>query len=54
LWHVIFLPDFPLSHTAVRTIVQRGPRVSLDLDANRIILLDRVTTNESETEQIPF
>ncbi len=30
------------------------PRVSLDLDANRIILLDRVATNEQETEQIPF
>lgn len=30
------------------------PRVSLDLDANRIILLDRVTTNEQETEEIPF
>jgi len=30
------------------------PRVSLDLDANRIILLDRITTNEQETEQIPF
>jgi single-strand DNA-binding protein len=36
-------------------IDQNGePRVSLDLDANRIILLDRVTTNEQETEQIPF
>lgn len=30
------------------------PRVSLDLDTNRITLLDRVTTNEQETEQIPF
>jgi hypothetical protein len=36
-------------------IDQNGdPRVSLDLDANRIILLDRVTTSEPETEQIPF
>lgn len=36
-------------------IDQNGePRVSLDPDANRIILLDRVTTNEQETEQIPF
>ena len=35
--------------------LQNGePRVSLDLDANRIILLDRVGTNELETEQIPF
>ncbi len=30
------------------------PRVSLDIDANRIILLDRVATNDQETEQIPF
>jgi len=30
------------------------PRVSLDIDANRLILLDRVPTNEPETEQIPF
>ncbi|MBZ0297283.1 MAG: single-stranded DNA-binding protein [Anaerolineae bacterium] len=30
------------------------PRVTLDIDANRLILLDRVTTNEQETEQIPF
>jgi len=30
------------------------PRVSIDIDANRIILLDRVGTNEPETEQIPF
>ena len=36
-------------------IDQNGePRVSLDLDANRITLLDRVTMNEPETEQIPF
>jgi single-strand DNA-binding protein len=36
-------------------IDQNGePRVSLDLDANRIILLDRVGTSELETEQIPF
>lgn len=36
-------------------IDQNGePRVSLDLDANRIILLDRIGTNEPETEQIPF
>jgi hypothetical protein len=36
-------------------IDQNGePRVNLDLDANRIILLDRVTTNEQETDQIPF
>jgi len=27
---------------------------SLDLDANRLVLLDRVETNEQETEQIPF
>lgn len=30
------------------------PRVSLDIDANRLILLDRVPAKESETEQIPF
>jgi single stranded DNA-binding protein len=30
------------------------PRVSIDIDANRIILLDRVGTNEQETERIPF
>lgn len=36
-------------------IDQNGePRISLDLDANRITLLDRVATNEQETEQIPF
>ena len=29
-------------------------RVSLDIDANRLILLDRVPANEPETEQIPF
>ncbi|GAB4526344.1 MAG: hypothetical protein OHK0046_43020 [Anaerolineae bacterium] len=30
------------------------PRVSLDIDANRLILLDRVPANEPETEQMPF
>ena len=37
------------------------PRVSLDIDANRLIteftegiLLDRASANEPETEQIPF
>ena len=29
-------------------------RISLDLDASRITLLDRVEANEPETEQIPF
>jgi single stranded DNA-binding protein len=29
-------------------------RVSLDLDANRITLLDRVEANETQQEQIPF
>jgi len=39
----------------------REPRVSLDIDANRLItkftegiLLDRVPANDPETEQIPF
>lgn len=36
-------------------IDQNGtPHSSLDLDANRLVLLDRVETNEQETEQIPF
>ncbi|MEO8613265.1 MAG: hypothetical protein ABI690_35570 [Chloroflexota bacterium] len=36
-------------------IEQNGaPRSSLDLDASRLILLDRVEANEHETEQIPF
>ncbi|MBZ0303877.1 MAG: single-stranded DNA-binding protein [Anaerolineae bacterium] len=36
-------------------IDQNGePRSSLDLDASRLILLDRVEANERETEQIPF
>ncbi|MFW5708920.1 MAG: hypothetical protein ACOCX5_01740 [Chloroflexota bacterium] len=30
------------------------PRISLDIDANRLILLDRVPTNEPETEQTLF
>jgi len=30
------------------------PRVSLSIDTNRLILLDRVPANEPETEQIPF
>lgn len=30
------------------------PRVGLDIDTNRLILLDRVPANEPETEQIPF
>lgn len=29
-------------------------RISLDLDASRITLLDRVTTTAQKTEQIPF
>ena len=29
-------------------------RVSLDLDANRITLLDRVEANDPQQEQIPF
>jgi hypothetical protein len=29
-------------------------RLSLTLDTNRIVLLDRVTTSEQEAEQIPF
>jgi len=29
-------------------------RVSLNIDANRLTLLDRVPANEPETEQIPF
>ncbi|MBZ0280939.1 MAG: hypothetical protein K8L97_09365 [Anaerolineae bacterium] len=31
-----------------------APHSSLDLDANRLVLLDRVEMNEQETEQIPF
>ena len=30
------------------------PRVSLDITADRLILLDRVPANEPETEQIPL
>lgn len=30
------------------------PRVSLDLDANRITLLDRVEVSDSQQEKIPF
>lgn len=36
-------------------IDQNGaPHSSLDLDANRITLLDRVETNEQQQEEIPF